>query len=60
MLGWLKSLFCRKKNGSELEIKELEDTIESLKNEVNNKNSIVLENEKTISSLNQEAKKTIL
>lgn len=57
MLGWLKSLFCRKKRLSELEIKELEDTIESLKNEVNNKNSIVLENEKTISSLNQEAQK---
>ena len=57
MLGWLKSLFCRKKRLSEFEIKELEDTIESLKNEVNNKNSIVLENEKTISSLNQEAKK---
>lgn len=57
MLGWLKSLFCRKKNGSELEIKELEDTIESLKNELNNKNSIVLENEKTIYSLNQEAQK---
>ena len=57
MLRWLKSLFCRKKKLSELEIKELEDTIESLKNEVNNKNSIVLENEKTISSLNQEAQK---
>ena len=35
----------------------MEDTIESLKNEVNNKNSIVLENEKTISSLNQEVQK---
>lgn len=57
MLGWLKSLFCRKKRLSELEIKELEDTIESLKNEVNNKNSIVLENEKTISALNQETQK---
>lgn len=57
MLGWLKSLFCRKKRLSELKIKELEDTIESLKNEVNNKNSIVLENEKTISALNQETQK---
>jgi chromosome segregation ATPase len=57
MLGWLKTLFCRKKSASELEKKELEDTIEFLKKEINYKNSIVLEKEKIISNLNLEAKK---
>lgn len=57
MLGWLKTLFCRKKRASELEKKELENTIEFLKKEINYKNSIVLEKEKIISNLNLEAKK---